>query len=50
MPPGVGPAALIVFLPFALVAHALCISALHEVRPKRKARVEERRHESEEPR
>jgi hypothetical protein len=53
MPPGVGPAALIFFIPFALAGHALCISGLRaglgKKRRRRERHVEERRHESERP-
>jgi hypothetical protein len=48
MPPGVGPAALIFFIPFVLIGHALAMSGLRAVMPKQR-RVEEHRHESEEP-
>jgi hypothetical protein len=47
MPPGLPPAALILFIPFALVMHLLGHAALREVRPKRR-QPEERRHPSEE--
>jgi len=53
MPPGVGPAALIFFIPFALMGHALCISGLRAALGKKpkwaEEDVEERRHESERP-
>jgi len=46
IPPGLHPGVLILFLPFALVMHALGVMALREVRPKRR-QPEELRHPSE---
>jgi hypothetical protein len=47
MPPGLPPAALILYIPFAVIMHVVGYAALREVRPKRR-QPEELRHPSEE--